>query len=229
MDGYVVGMDAEVVDATGRVQGRDKVMLHHIVLPRSACRTTRAAGSPSASSPKARNGVALTAARLRLPQQGDRPLGAPLHADEPQAEAVEGLHPLPRPVRHGRGAEAGEAGLDGRPDWTGLDPVFDVPGGGKRSRPSRDRRLHDARERPARRGWGPSARRRHQGRAAQREVQEGAVRVASELGRAEAEAAPPRARANEDVGVPSTQGIPVAKGRSSGSRPSTRTRRRTRA
>ena len=31
MDGYVVGMEAEVVDAQGRVQGRDKVMLHHIV------------------------------------------------------------------------------------------------------------------------------------------------------------------------------------------------------
>ena len=31
VDGYVVGMEAEVVDAQGRVQGRDKVMLHHIV------------------------------------------------------------------------------------------------------------------------------------------------------------------------------------------------------
>ena len=31
VDGYVVGMEAEVVDASGRVQGRDKVMLHHIV------------------------------------------------------------------------------------------------------------------------------------------------------------------------------------------------------
>ena len=31
VDGYVVGMEAEVVDVKGRVQGRDKVMLHHIV------------------------------------------------------------------------------------------------------------------------------------------------------------------------------------------------------
>ena len=31
VDGYVVGMEAEVVDAAGKVQGRDKVMLHHIV------------------------------------------------------------------------------------------------------------------------------------------------------------------------------------------------------
>jgi len=31
VDGYVVGMEAEVVDARGRVQGRDRVMLHHIV------------------------------------------------------------------------------------------------------------------------------------------------------------------------------------------------------
>ena len=30
-DGYVVGMKAEIVDAKGVVQGRDKVMLHHIV------------------------------------------------------------------------------------------------------------------------------------------------------------------------------------------------------
>ena len=31
-DGYVVGLEAEVVDAKGRVQGRRKVMLHHIVI-----------------------------------------------------------------------------------------------------------------------------------------------------------------------------------------------------
>ena len=30
-DGYVVGMKAEIVDSKGVVQGRDKVMLHHIV------------------------------------------------------------------------------------------------------------------------------------------------------------------------------------------------------
>ena len=31
VDGYVVGMEAEVVDARGRVQRRDRVMLHHVV------------------------------------------------------------------------------------------------------------------------------------------------------------------------------------------------------
>jgi plastocyanin len=31
-DGYVVGLQAEVVDAQGRVQGRRQVMLHHIVI-----------------------------------------------------------------------------------------------------------------------------------------------------------------------------------------------------
>ena len=38
VDGYVVGMEAEVVDAAGRVQGRDKVMLHHIVFAKIGAR-----------------------------------------------------------------------------------------------------------------------------------------------------------------------------------------------
>jgi hypothetical protein len=35
VDGYVVGMEAEVVDAAGRVQGPNEVMLHHVVFVRT--------------------------------------------------------------------------------------------------------------------------------------------------------------------------------------------------
>ena len=62
---------------------------------------------------------ALAAARLRLREQGDRPLGAALHADEPQAQAAERLHPLHGALRHGREADAGQAGLARRPQLHG--------------------------------------------------------------------------------------------------------------
>lgn len=35
VDGHVVGMEAEIVDAQGRVQGSDEVMLHHVVFLRT--------------------------------------------------------------------------------------------------------------------------------------------------------------------------------------------------
>ena len=75
VDGYVVGMEAEVVDAVGRVQGRDKVMLHHIVFAKFGVPTTPAAARRSASSPRARSGSRsgsrpATATRTRRPTAG---------------------------------------------------------------------------------------------------------------------------------------------------------------
>ena len=43
-DGYVVGLIAEVVDAQGRVQGRRKVMLHHIVIAKVGARDATCGG-----------------------------------------------------------------------------------------------------------------------------------------------------------------------------------------
>ena len=75
VDGYVVGMEAEVVDAQGRVQGRDKVMLHHIVFAKVGVPDYTCGGAASASSPRARSGSrsrcrAATATRTRRPTAG---------------------------------------------------------------------------------------------------------------------------------------------------------------
>ena len=220
VDGYVVGMEAEVVDAQGRVQGRDKVMLHHIVFAKIGVPTTPAAAPPSASSPRARSGWRSRSARLRLPEQGDRPLGAALHADEPQAAAAERLHPLHGALRHRRDADAGEADLARRPQLHRPRPRLRRP----RRRQGvldlhEDRELHDARERPARLGRRPPARRRRSGSSsAERDLRHDAVRLAPDLGRPEAEAAPARAGPDEDVLVPLDRRDPGREGRPAATR-----------
>ena len=76
VDGYVVGMEAEVVDANGKIQGRDKVMLHHIVFAKVGVPDYTCNSRPrSASSPRARNGSrspcrAASAIRTRRPTAG---------------------------------------------------------------------------------------------------------------------------------------------------------------
>ena len=216
VDGYVVGMDAEVVDAAGRVQGRDKVMLHHIVFAKVGVPDYTCGGSARALLRRGRGAArALAPARLRLREQGDRPLGAALHADEPQAAAPERVHPLHGALRHRRDADAGEAGLARRPQLHGRHRP-----GLRRSRRRQallhlheDGRLHDARERPARLGRRPPPRRRRPARArATRPAGTVPFAVAPDLGRPEAEAAPARARPDEDVVVPLDRGDPGREG-----------------
>ena len=131
VDGYVVGMEAEVVDAQGRVQGRDKVMLHHIVFAKIGVPDYTCGGAAERFFAEGEERLACcraaTATRTRRVTAG-----APLHADEPQAAAAERLHP--HTVRY----VTGETLTPVKPVWldvrncTGPDPVFDVPGGGKR-------------------------------------------------------------------------------------------------
>ena len=146
LDGYVVGMEAEVVDAPGACPGtRQGDAAPHRLRegrrPRLHVRRRRRAllrrGRGAAR--------ALAAARLRLREQGDRPLGPPLHADEPQAAAAERLHPLHGALRHRRDADAGEAGLARRPQLHRPRPGLRRP----RRRQDvldlhEDGRLHDA-------------------------------------------------------------------------------------
>ena len=103
----------------------------------------------------------------------------------------------------------GEALTPVKPIWldvrncTGPDPVFDVPGGGKTLLHLHEGGVvHDARERSPGLRRRPPARRRRARRAAERDLRHDALRVATELGRAEAEAAPARARPDEDVLLP---------------------------
>ena len=81
---------------------------------------------------------ALAPARLRLREQGDRPLGAALHADEPQAAAAERVHPLHGALRHRRDADAGEAGLARHPQLHAASTRSSTsPAAASASRPSR--------------------------------------------------------------------------------------------
>ena len=215
VDGYVVGMEAEVVDAQGRVQGRDKVMLHHIVFAKVGVPDYTCGGAAERFFAEGEERLALSLPRgYGYAEQGDRPLGPALHADEPQAAAAERLHPLHGALRDRRDADAGEADLARHPE---------LHRPGSRLRRPRRRpdvldlhevgRLHDAAERPARLGRRPPPRRRHPGRAAQRDLRDEAVRVAPDLGRPEAETAPARARPDEDVLVPLGDGDPGREGR----------------
>ena len=134
VDGYVVGMEAEVVDANGKVQGRDKVMLHHIVFAKIGVARLHLRQPGRRALLRRGRGTARAhpAPRLRLSEQGNRPLGSPVHADEPQAAAPERL------IRYTVRYVTGEALTPVKPIWldirncSGPDPVFDIPGGGKR-------------------------------------------------------------------------------------------------
>ena len=77
IDGYVVGMEAEVVDANGKVQGRDKVMLHHIVFAKIGARDYTCGNQAARALLRRGRGAAraLAPERLRLSEQGDRSLG----------------------------------------------------------------------------------------------------------------------------------------------------------
>ena len=204
VDGYVVGMEAEVVDAQGRVQGRDKVMLHHIVFAKIGVPDYTCGGAAERFFAEGEERLALS-----LPggygyanKATDR-WGLLYMLMNHKPQRLNGF------IRYTVRYVTGETLTPVKPVWldirncTGPDPVFDVPGGGTHVLDlHEDGRLHDAGERPARLGRRPPPRRRDPARAAQRDLRHEAVRVAPDLGRPEAEAAPARARPDEDVVVP---------------------------
>jgi plastocyanin len=133
VDGYVVGMDAEVVDAAGRVQGRDKVMLHHIVFAKleSADYTCGGFTERFFAEGEERMALSLPSGYGYANKGTDRwALLYMLMNHEPRT--LKGF------IRYRVRYVTGERLTPVRPVWLdvrncsgGADPVFDVPGGGK--------------------------------------------------------------------------------------------------
>ena len=133
VDGHVVGLVAEVVDALGNVQGRDAVMLHHIVFAK--------VGTPDATC----GGFAerfyaegTERTRLALPPG----YGYPNRSGDQWGLLYMLMNHRPQPltgfIRYTVRYVTDEALTPVKPVWldvrncTGPDPVFDVPGGGGR-------------------------------------------------------------------------------------------------
>lgn len=134
VDGYVVGMNAEVVDAAGRVQGRDKVMLHHIVFAKVGVPDYTCGGFTERFFAEGEERLALS-----LPggygyenKATDR-WGLLYMLMNHKPQRLNGF------IRYTVRYVTGEKLTPVKPVWLdvrnctgGIDPVFDVPGGGKR-------------------------------------------------------------------------------------------------
>ena len=132
VDGYVVGMDAEVVDAAGRVQGRDRVMLHHIVFAKVGSPDYTCGGFTERffAEGEERLAMSLPSGYGYANKATDRwALLYMLMNHKPQT--------LNGYIRYHVRYVTGEARTPVKPVWldvrncSGPDPVFDVPGGGK--------------------------------------------------------------------------------------------------
>jgi plastocyanin len=133
VDGYVVGMDAEVVDAAGRVQGRDKVMLHHIVFAKIGVPDFTCGGAAERFFAEGEERLALTLpAGYGYPNTARDRWGLLYMLMNHKPQRLHGY------IRYRVRYVTGEALTPVKPIWldvrncTGPDPVFDVPGGGKR-------------------------------------------------------------------------------------------------
>lgn len=132
-DGYVVGLHAEVVDARGRVQGRSKVMLHHIVLGKLGTPDATCGGGAERFYAEGEERT-----QLRLPAG----YGYPNKATDRWYLLYMLMNHRPRTlegyVRYTVTYVTGETLTPVKPVWldvrncTGLDPSFDVPGTGRR-------------------------------------------------------------------------------------------------
>ena len=132
IDGYVVGMEAEVVDDAGRVQGRDKVMLHHIVFAKIGALDTTC-GSPAERF--------FAEGEERLAMRLPAGYGYPNRATDRWGLLYMLMNHRPQRlngyIRYTVRYVTGEQLTPVKPLWldmrncSGPDPVFDVPGGGK--------------------------------------------------------------------------------------------------
>lgn len=132
-DGYVVGLRAEVVDAQGRVQGRRRVMLHHIVMAKLGARDATCGGSTERFYAE---GEERTQLRLPpgygYPNRGTDRWGLLYMLMNHTAKPLNGY------VRYTVDYVVGEQRTAVKPVWldvrncTGPDPSFDVPGTGGR-------------------------------------------------------------------------------------------------
>ncbi|HUH15569.1 MAG TPA: hypothetical protein VML35_06775 [Gaiellaceae bacterium] len=133
VDGYVVGMEAEVVDAQGRVQGRDKVMLHHIVFAKIGVPDYTCGGAAERFFAEGEERLALSLPRgYGYANKATDRWGLLYMLMNHKPQRLNGY------IRYTVRYVTGEALTPVKPIWldvrncSGPDPVFDVPGGGKR-------------------------------------------------------------------------------------------------
>jgi plastocyanin len=134
VDGYVVGMNAEVVDAAGRVQGRDKVMLHHIVFAKVGVSDFTCGGSTERFFAEGEERLALSLPRgYGYANKGTDQWGLLYMLMNHKPQRLNGF------IRYTVRYVTGERLTPVKPVWLdvrnctgGIDPVFDVPGSGKR-------------------------------------------------------------------------------------------------
>ena len=132
VDGYVVGMEAEVVDAQGRVQGRDKVMLHHIVFAKVGVPDSTCGGAAERFFAEGEERLALSLPRgYGYANKATDRWGLLYMLMNHKPQRLNGF------IRYRVRYVTGEALTPVKPIWldvrncTGPDPVFDVPGGGR--------------------------------------------------------------------------------------------------
>jgi len=133
VDGYVVGMEAEVVDAAGRVQGRDKVMLHHIVFAKLGVPDYTCGGFTERFFAEGEERLAMSLPRgYGYANKATDRWGLLYMLMNHKPQTLKGF------IRYTVRYVTGEALTPVKPIWldvrncTGPDPVFDVPGDGKR-------------------------------------------------------------------------------------------------
>ena len=134
VDGFVVGMAAEVVDAKGKVQGRDRVMLHHIVFVKIGVQDSTCSDQPAErffAEGEERLALSLPAG-FGYPNKATDRWGLLYMLMNHKPKRLNGY------IRYTVRYVTGEARTPVKPIWldirncSGPDPVFDVPGGGKR-------------------------------------------------------------------------------------------------
>ena len=130
VNGYVVGMEAEVVDAKGKVQGRDKVMLHHIVFAKVGVPDYTCGGAAERFFAEGEERLALSLPRgYGYPNQASDNWGLLYMLMNHKPQRLNGY------IRYRVRYVTGERLKAVKPVWldvrncTGPDPVFDVPGG----------------------------------------------------------------------------------------------------
>jgi hypothetical protein len=133
LDGHVVGMTAEVVDAAGNVQGRNRVMLHHIVFAKLGVPDTTCGGGAERfyAEGEERLQFALPSG-YGYPNRGTDRWALLYMLMNHRKQTLTGY------IRYTVRYVTGEALVPVKPVWldvrncTGLDPIFTVPGTGKR-------------------------------------------------------------------------------------------------
>jgi hypothetical protein len=132
VDGYVTGMTAEVVDANGVVQGRRRIMLHHIVFAKIGTPDATCGGSTQRFYAEGEERTAFVLpSGYGYPNRGSDRWGLLYMLMNHTKSKLTGY------IRYTVRYVTCEELVPVRPYWldvrncTGPDPVFDVPGTGK--------------------------------------------------------------------------------------------------